>query len=165
MAQEIFDTIDRDRNYLRNWLPFIDSTRQVSDTETFIESISGKSNKRDIIYSIWYREEFAGLVGFKDTDWMNQKTEIGYWLAEKMQGKGLITLCVERLIKHAFQKLKLNRIQIKVAENNTKSASIPKRLNFMFEGIERAGEKHNNQYLNLETYSLLRKDNLKQIAT
>ena len=158
MAQQIFETIDRDRKYLRNWLPFIDSTRQVSDTENFIKSITNKSNSRDIIYSIWYKEEFAGLVGFKDTDWINRKTEIGYWLAEKMQGKGVITSCVERLIKHAFQKLKLNRIQIKVAENNSKSASIPKRLNFVFEGIERAGEKHNNQYLNLETYSLLKRD-------
>ena len=114
MLMKIIETIDRDRNYLRNWLPFIDSTRQVSDTENFIESVTNKSNSRDIIYSIWYKEEFGGLVGFKDTDWINRKTEIGYWLAEKMQGKGVITSCVERLIKHAFQKLKLNRIQSEI---------------------------------------------------
>ena len=160
MAKIIFETIDRDRDYLRNWLPFIDSSKQASDTEAFIISVTKKSNTRDIIYSIWYKEEFAGLIGFKDTDWINRKTEIGYWLAEKMQGKGIITSCTEILVKHAFRKLKLNRIQIKVAEKNTRSLSIPKKLGFVFEGIERAGERHNNQFLNLETYSLLKEDKM-----
>ena len=108
---------------------------------------------------------FAGLIGFKDTDWMNKKSEIGYWLAENMQGKHIVTSCVEKLIQHAFQKLKLNRIQIKVAENNTKSASIPKRLGFVYEGTERAGEKHHNKYLNLKVYSLLKEDISKSFAT
>jgi ribosomal-protein-serine acetyltransferase len=165
MAQVIFETIDRDRNYLRNWLPFVDSSKQVSDTEAFIASVTNKSNTKDIIYSIWYKEEFAGLIGFKDSDWINRKTEIGYWLAERMQGKGIITSCAEILIKYAFHKLKLNRIQIKVAEKNTRSSSIPKKLGFVFEGIERAGEKHNNQYLNLETYSILKDDNPRYFAT
>jgi len=165
MAQIIFETIDRDRKYLRNWLPFVDDTKKVSDTETFIATVTNTNNNKDIIYSIWYNEMFAGLIGFKDTDWMNKKSEIGYWLAENMQGKRIVTSCVEKLIQHAFQKLKLNRIQIKVAENNTKSASIPKRLGFVYEGTERAGEKHHNKYLNLKVYSLLKEDISKSFAT
>ncbi len=43
--------------------------------------------------------------------------------------------------------------------------SVGKKLNFVFEGIERAGEKHIDQYLNLETYSLLKKDKLEEFAT
>ena len=104
------------------------------------------------------KEEFAGLIGFKETDWVNKKTEIGYWLIEKMQGKGIITSCVTKLIKFAFQKLKLNRTQIKVAVGNSKSVAIPKRLGFTLEGIERAGEKHGQEYLNLKVYSLLKSD-------
>ena len=161
MAQIIFETIDRDRSYLREWLPFVDSTKQVSDTEAFIASVTGPNNKKDYIFSIWYKEEFAGLIGFKDTDWLNRKTEIGYWLAKKMQGKRIITTCVEALIKYAFQKQKLNRIQIKVAEKNHKSESIPQRLGFQFEGIERQGEFHDQKYLNLKVYSLIKSDFIK----
>ena len=159
MAPVIFSTIDRDREYLKTWLPFIESTQQVSDTEKFIHSIvSQPSGKKNDIYSIWYKEEFAGLIGFKDTDWINRKTEFGYWLSPKMEGKGIVTSCVEKLSKYAFQKLKLNRIQIKVAVGNSKSSAIPKRLGFQLEGIERAGELHHQKFHNLETYSLLKSD-------
>uniref|UniRef100_UPI003217AD7E GNAT family N-acetyltransferase n=1 Tax=uncultured Draconibacterium sp. TaxID=1573823 RepID=UPI003217AD7E len=159
MAQIIFNTIDSDREHLREWLPFIDQTKQISDTEAFITSVA--DNKKDSIYTIWYKEEFAGLIGFKDTDLVNKKTEIGYWLASKMQGKGIITLCVEKLIAYAFKNKKLNRIQIKVAEKNNKSAAIPKKLGFHMEGVEREGELHQDHYLNLEVYSLLKSDWLK----
>ncbi|MFV0589908.1 MAG: GNAT family N-acetyltransferase [Draconibacterium sp.] len=158
MADVIFQTIDRDREYLKEWLPFVNFTKKMSDTELFIQSISSPENVRDEIFSIWYNEEFAGLIGFKDTDWTNRKTEIGYWLAQPMQGKGIILACVQKLIAYAFRKLKLNRIQIKVAEYNQKSEAIPKKLNFTFEGIERHGELHGNKYLNLKIYSYLASD-------
>jgi ribosomal-protein-serine acetyltransferase len=159
MATIIFTSIDRDRKYLRNWLPFVDATYKISDTQKFLHSILDEpASKRNEIFSIWHKEEFAGLIGFNDIDWLNKKTEIGYWLTEKMQGKGIITLCAEKLIKYAFQKLKLNRIQIKVAAGNYKSAAIPKRLGFSFEGLERSGELHGKQFHDLEIYSFLKKD-------
>ena len=158
MAPLIFETIGRDRKYLREWLPFVDSIQNVEDTGAFIRSMVAGSNNRDDIYCIWYNEEFAGLIGFKDTDYVNHKTEIGYWLAEKMQHNGIIVSCVEVLVHHAFKKLGMNRIQIKVAEKNSKSESIPQKLHFQFEGVERAGERHRNKYLNLKIYSLLASD-------
>lgn len=158
MAALIFETIDRDREYLKQWLPFVDFTREMADTKKFIESISAEGNSRDRIYSIWYKEEFAGLVGFKDTDWVNRKTEIGYWLAENMQHKGIITSCVKKLIDYVFIKLKFNRIQINVAEGNAKSEAIPVKLNFTFEGTERDGELHGSEFINLKVYSLLASD-------
>ena len=52
---------------------------------------------------------------------------------------------------------------IRCAVNNEKSKSIPKSLNFRFEGIERAGELlSDGSFTDLEVYSLLRSDvNLK----
>jgi ribosomal-protein-serine acetyltransferase len=159
MAQVIFSTLDRDRDYLKTWLPFVELTHKVTDTERFLKQVVKDTEiRKNEVFSIWYDEEFAGLIGFNDIDWINRKTEIGYWLAEKMQGKGIITLCAEKLIQYGFQKLKLNRVQIKVAVGNTKSASIPKRLGFAFEGIERGGEFHHNKYLDLEIYSMLKSD-------
>ncbi len=153
MAPVIFETINRDREYLKKWLPFVNYTLEMADTERFLESVNNTG--KDEIFSIWYNEEFAGLIGFKDTDRVNRKTEIGYWLAQKMQGKGIITDCVKKLCRYAFQKLKMNRVQIKVAEQNAKSEAIPLKLNFSFEGIERAGELHGDKFVNLKVYSLL----------
>nr|WP_319270838.1 GNAT family N-acetyltransferase [uncultured Draconibacterium sp.] len=156
MADVVFQTINRDREFLKKWLPFVNYTSKVEDTKTFIESITQNSNKSDLVYTIWYNEEFAGLIGFKDTDWVNRKTELGYWLAENMQHKGIITACVKKLMRFAFQKQKMNRIQIKVAEGNLPSEKIPVKLGFMYEGTERQGEQHNHGYHNLKIYSKLK---------
>ncbi len=159
MTDQIFTAIESNREFLGRWLPFVAYTRQVSDTRKFMESIINQTEEqKDEIYSIFYNEEFSGLIGFKETDWINRKTELGYWLIEKMQKKGIVTLCVHKLTRYAFQKLKMNRVQIKVAVGNKQSAAIPQRLDFKFEGIERAGEKHGSDYLDLEIYSLLKSD-------
>ncbi|HOI48205.1 MAG TPA: GNAT family protein [Prolixibacteraceae bacterium] len=158
-ATTIFGAIDRDREYLRKWLPFVDQTRKLADTENFIRLLGIDSGKeRDDVYCIWYKGEFAGLIGYKDSDPINHKTEIGYWLARHMQGKGIMTRCVEKLTDFAFRNLKRNRVQIKVAVGNAKSAAIPKRLGFRYEGTERDGEFHTRRYLDLEIYSFLKKE-------
>ncbi len=159
MAETIFMTIDRDRNYLKTWLPFVEFTQQVSDTERFLQNVIFETKNKTIeMFSIWYKEEFSGLLGFNQIDQLNKKAEVGYWLAEKMQGKGIITTCIESLISYAFQKLKMNRLMIKVAMGNKKSAAIPARLGFKLEGIERNGELHGQKFLDLEIYSLLKTD-------
>lgn len=161
MAETIFNAIDRDRDYLKMWLPFVEFTHQVSDTERYLQRVNEETlNETNEIFSIWLKEEFAGLVGFNHIDHLNKKAEIGYWLAEKMQGKGIITVCIESLISYAFQKLKMNRLTIKVAVGNKKSAAIPRRLGFKSEGIERSGELHGQKFLDLQIYSFLKTDRM-----
>lgn len=158
-AFHVFEAIVQNREFLSPWLPFVQDTQSQEDTEGFIQTITSKSNNdRDEVFVIWYDGYFAGLIGFKDSDRINMKTELGYWLIKKMSGKGIITKSVKVLVDFAFQQMSMNRIQIKCASGNLKSVAIPKRLNFQFEGVERDGEKHNTGYLDLEIYSMLRKD-------
>jgi ribosomal-protein-serine acetyltransferase len=90
---------------------------------------------------------------------LNGKTEIGYWLSEPLQGKGIVTKSTKKLIEIAFEKEQMNRIQIKCAVDNLPSKRIPQRLSFTLEGIEREGELlANKEYTDLEVYSLLRSD-------
>lgn len=153
----IFETIDRDRNYLRRWLPFVDQTRKPEDTKDFIKQLH-QNLKNDYVYTIWYKGDFAGLAGYKDSDPVNQKTEIGYWLAENMQGKGIMIQTVKKLVDFAFRNLNRNRVQIKVAVENHKSSAIPKKIGFVFEGIEREGEFHTDRFYDLALYSMLKKE-------
>ena len=158
-AELIFKSIDADREHLRRWLPFVDHTRVVRDTELFIRSIVDKPRgERDDVYMIWYKHEFAGLIGFKDTDRINSKVEIGYWLLKRMTGKGIATRATGKMINLAFRNLKMNRIQIRCGVGNTRSSAIPRRLGFTLEGIERAGERHSDRFIDLEIYSLLRNE-------
>jgi len=159
-AKDIFDAIDKQRDYLGKWLPFVAFTKKLEDTQAFIASVTKVAmDEREYIFTIRQNSKFIGLIGFRDTDRINRKSEIGYWLLEEYQGQGIVTQAVAKLCDFAFDKLVLNRIQIKCAVGNEPSRKIPRRLKFTYEGIERNGERFGeNHYLDLEVYSLLKSD-------
>lgn len=159
-AIDIFQAIDSQREYLGKWLPFVIFTKTVSDSEAFVNSVINASRERfELQFTVRRQDQFIGLIGFKDTDRTNKKTEIGYWLSEKYQKRGIITKSVEKLCDFAFNKLDLNRVQIKCAVGNQRSKNVPKRLGFKFEGIERQGELlTGNIFTDLEIYSKLKSD-------
>jgi len=157
-AEVIFQSIDRSRNYLSEWLPFAKLTKSKADTEKFINSvIYSQDNKKEKVFEIWYQNQFAGLLGLKDINENYRKLELGYWLCQEMQGKGILINSCKVLIKYIFDSMKMNRIVIKVAVGNAKSSAIPKKLGFHFEGIEREGEALHGKFVDLEIYSLLKK--------
>lgn len=159
-ANDIFNTIDTEREYLGKWLPFMAFTKALSDSEEFVNAaVHAQEDRFEYIFTIRKQGKFIGLIGFKDTDEQNRKTEIGYWLSEKYQKQGIVTKSVEKLCDFAFNEQGLNRIQIKCAVGNTASKNIPKRLGFKLEGIERHGELLSDGiFTDLEVYSRLKSD-------
>ena len=125
-ASDIFETINTQRAYLGKWLPFVEYTKTIHDSELFINSIySEPPEKQELVFVINFDKKFAGIIGFKDTDKINKKTEIGYWLSEPFQKKGIITESLKKLMDYVFKKMDINRIQIKCATGNIQSSKIP----------------------------------------
>lgn len=159
-AEDVFNMIDSEREYLGQWLPFVKATTDLDYTVSFMNAIlnTNTEDKADV-YTIRYQDRFIGIVGFKFFDLSNKKTELGYWLSQHFQHKGIMTRCVKYLCEEAFRKKDINRIQIKCAVGNHNSSAIPLRLGFTLEGLERDGELHSNgQFLDLEVYSKLRSE-------
>jgi ribosomal-protein-serine acetyltransferase len=159
-AQAIFTAIDTGRDYLGKWLPFVEYTQTLADSEMFIHAVLKELDHiENYVFVILYKNNFAGLIGFKGTDSINKRTEIGYWLQEQFQKKGIITQSLIKLLEFAFEKMDMHRIQIRCGVGNIPSKNIPKRLNFTLEGIECDGELlSNGKYIDLEVYSKLRTD-------
>ncbi len=159
-AKIIFKTIDNQRGFLGKWLPFIESTKDIDDTIEFVKSVTNAPAEQfEFVFAIFKFDTFAGLIGFKDTDRQNKRTEIGYWLSEPFQKQGIIIQSAERLCKFAFQELDINRIQIKAAVENLPSKNIAQRLGFAFEGVERQGIRlSDNSFADIAVFSKLRND-------
>jgi ribosomal-protein-serine acetyltransferase len=156
-VEAIFNIIDSEREYMTKWLPFVELTQKVSFTRNFVKNYLNAEVK-DLTCAIYYNQQFVGLIGLKDTDFDNLKTEIGYWLSESFQHKGIVTRSCRALINYSFYDLGLNRIQIKAASGNSKSLAIPERLGFKREGIERDGELQSRGFVDLVMFGLLKKD-------
>lgn len=158
-AKEIFRCIDNSRDFLREWLPFVDRTHSFKDTEKFIRALDDThSPYGELVFEIRHEGNFAGLIGLKGIDKVNMKAEIGYWLDKEFVGKGIMIRSCKALIDHAFDSLALNRLTIRCAVDNVRSCNIPKQLGFTFEGIERQGEHLHGRGYDLKVYSLLKKE-------
>jgi len=160
-VDKIFHIIDSEREYLAEWLPFVNETRKLADTMTFVKNYV-EAESKEPTFAIHFKNQLVGLIGMKDTDLDNQKTEIGYWLSEKYQHFGIVTKSAETLIDYAFYKLNLNRIQLKAATGNLKSQRVAERLGFIREGIERDGELHERGFVDLVVFGLLKNDGIRK---
>lgn len=159
-ATDMFCALNSQREYFGRWLPFVEYTHKAEDTALFVKAaLAVPEENRECIFTIRDGSDFIGLIGFKGTDNDNHKTELGYWLCEQYQGKGIMTEAVRTLCILAFQEWDINRVMIKCAVGNLSSKRIPQRLGFTFEGIERDGELLTGGiYSDIEVYSLLKKE-------
>lgn len=158
-AGELFALTASNRSYLRKWLPWLDLTRSVHDTKSFIEKcVSQQEQKSGLQFCIRSRDRIIGMIGFHGFDWPNYATSIGYWLSEHLQGRGIMTRSCHSLINFAFKEIRLHRVEIRCATTNCRSRAIPKKLQFVQEGIIRDGEWLYDKFVDLAVYGMLAKD-------
>ena len=152
-VEGIFALVNASRNYLREWLPWVDFNVTSKDTKQFVHSAQKQYLNHDGFHCcIRYREEIAGIVGFHRIDWINKTAELAYWLGEQYQGKGIMTKCCKALTEYAFRELKIDRVEI--LANNLKSCAIPERLGFIKENTLVDAEWINDRFVNNIVYSM-----------
>jgi ribosomal-protein-serine acetyltransferase len=158
-AESLLNLVNNNRTYLREWLPWVDQMQTVSHFAYYInDTIKRAEQKTDFGYAIIIEKNIAGRIGLHHINHQNKIGEIGYWLADGRQGRGIITKCCKAIIKHAFTELGLNRIEIKCGVGNHKSQAIPEKLGFKQEGILRKAELLNGKFIDLYLYSLLKEE-------
>jgi len=156
-AEELFLLINKNRSYLRKWLPWVDRMRSLAQFREFIKHSKQRAALgQEVGCVIKERQHVAGRSGIYNIDKEKRTATLGYWIAENQQGKGIITGACRTLIDHAFNVLQLEAIEIRCATNNRKSMAIAERLNFCRSGIIKNGEFFNHRFVDLYVYSLPR---------
>lgn len=156
-AEKLFELTERNREYLREWLPWLDNNRYLQNTIDFIKYNQKQyKDNSSLQLGIWYEENLVGIIGFHRVDWTNHSTSIGYWLVEDCQGKGVVTKSCRALLDYAFGSLGLNRVEIRCAVENSRSRAIPERLGFREEGLMREAEWLYDHYVDHVVYSMLK---------
>lgn len=155
-AEEKYALVHANRAYLRRWLPWVDNEKSVEDGLAFIRRATEQAERNDGFHAgIWRDDRLVGAIGLHYVDWINRKTELGYWVAEAEQGRGTVTRCCRALIDRAFDDWKLNRVTILCATENQRSRAIPERLGFAHEGTYRQAEWLYDHFVDLAGYGLL----------
>ena len=158
-APVLYRRLDSSRKALRRFLPWVDYNTNEEHSLKFIEMMIRKAEEQEAIaFGIWSEGQLCGVVDLHCWDHLLQKIEIGYWLGESFRGQGIAINCCRRLIKFAFEELKLHKIEIRFALENDRSARIPIKLGFAKEGILRHNAKLHGQYVDMVVMGMLRTD-------
>jgi ribosomal-protein-serine acetyltransferase len=155
-AEAVFATADRNRAYLREWLPWVDRTHSARDIREFITRARDKFQiSRAPDAGIWIDGVFSGSIGAHNIDWANRSTSIGYWIDAAQQRRGVMTRCCVVMLDYLFHDLLLHRVEIRCGTGNTRSCAIPQRLGFLREGVLREAERVNDRWVDLVLWSML----------
>ncbi|KMJ55662.1 alanine acetyltransferase [Bacillus sp. LL01] len=158
-AEETFQLVEKNRAYLREWLPWVDSSKTAEDTKaSFLSFLKNYGEQKSLTTAIMYQGKIAGIAGFNKIDWTNKIAYIGYWLGSEYQGKGIMTDVAKALTAYAFSELRLNRVEIRAAVENKKSRAIPERLGYKKEGTVRQTEWLYDHYVDHVIYGTLKSE-------
>lgn len=158
-ADEMFELVDKNREHLGPWLPWVDDEASSAEAKGFIRDMLYKfASGTDLVLGISHQGNLAGAIGMHDINHRIGSAEIGYWLGSEFEGKGLMTKACVAMLSYAFDELGLNRVQIRVEPANTRSRAIPRRLGFHYEGTLRQVGRVRERLTDLEVYSMLRSE-------
>lgn len=160
-AEALFALVDGNREYLREWMGWVDRFSDVEVCRTFIEShLKQFSSGAAFLAGIWFKGQLAGIftASFSRISKDHQIASIGFWLGEQFQGHGLVTKTCQAFVRHAFIELGLHRIEMRCAAENAKSRAVAAKLNFKEEGTIREGEFLHDHFVDHVVYGLLAKE-------
>lgn len=155
-AAEVFALVDRNRDHLRPWMPWVDGTVTPADTAAFLKFVRAEyAAGRAFHCNLMYRGTICGGMGLNRIDRAHDKAELGYWISADHAGRGIVTRATHALTESAFRDLGLHRVAIRAAVDNVRSRAVPERLGFAFEGVLRGHERIGDRYLDHASYAAL----------
>ena len=89
---ELYAAIDRNRDRLRAWLPWVGLTYGLDDLNAHLQQREIDNTARvSLTTHILFHGELCGAIGLHVIDQRHRSSSIGYWLDEAYEGRGIMT--------------------------------------------------------------------------
>lgn len=159
-AAAVKEAVDESIEHLTPWIPWIrDEPQTLEQKVTLMRKFRGDFDLgKDRVYGIFERSEartprLVGGAGHHARS--HPHIEIGYWLRRGETGQGYATEASAALVRTAFEIDGLDRVEIRVDPENTKSAAVAERLGFTNEGTLRGNMKDPDGLFDSQIWGLL----------
>lgn len=155
-AQSLFNLVVHDRKKLARFLPWAQEMKTVQDEVDFIKIMRQQNAVYQILALVVLVDgQAAGMVDVHNISLKNECGEIGYWLGQAYQGRGIMTNAVRAVIKFAFDELGLHRLNLLADHRNQPSRAIAERLNFTHVALLRDEVKYHGKFCDMDLYTMI----------
>jgi len=149
---------DKNRAFLRQWLPWLDLSQSVADSTQYIQNTM---RQHRLGYGVQFgifksdSEKIIGVLGFTRIDKLNKTGVLSIWLDQDHNGQGIASRALQCMLELGFVEFELHKIEIHCGVHNRAARAIAERLGFIHEATLRDCERLYGKYIDHAIYSLL----------
>ena len=166
------------REYWKKDLPFINSfttdyeiCKNLSDiflrnhslesTEKFLNSVLDNSSNDNLNFVIAEKEtlSYIGQIDIMNINWVSRIGTLGIVIGdEDFHNKGIGTEAINLLLRYAFERANLNKIELDVHEFNSGGIRCYEKCGFIQEGVIRESMYRDGKYFNTIKMGILKRE-------
>ena len=103
-------------------------------------------------------DKYVGDIGVFNLDTNHNRIEIGFKLKKDYWNRGIMSECIKKVLEFGFVEKGYNRIEALVDTRNTACGRVLKNNGFKLDGVLREYEFEHGNYVDLEMYSILKRE-------
>jgi RimJ/RimL family protein N-acetyltransferase len=138
-AEPYFHFIERNRERISRYFPrTIAATTSLPSTIEHIADRIKAAERKEIITHLVREKDSGNIVAaifLKDIDFQAGKAEVGFFIDERLQGRGITTHFVSEVCAFGFNTLGLEKLFMRIAETNNGSKRVAEKNGFSKMGI------------------------------
>lgn len=157
----LYDAVRDSIEEVSPWLPWCHPAYAKRETIEWITfQMDAWENGKEYSFGVFDKatEKLIGGCGLNQLDMKNKLANLGYWVRTGYTGMGVASRAARLTASFGFDQLKLNRLEILMAIENTASKKVAEKTGAHFEGVLRNRIVLNNVSYNAYLYSLIRSD-------
>ena len=102
-------------------------------------------------------DNILGLVSLTDINFINRSAVFHIMIGDmENRGKDIGYFATTEILKHAFNNVNPNRIDVGVLESNTRALKLYEKIGFKREGVKRQSIYKNGKYVNMIMMAILK---------
>jgi len=165
-SSSFYKLISNNKTRLEDYFAgIVAKNKTLKDTEGFCKAIEQKAKEKNYFPFVITNSVDHTLIGFidvKNIDWSVPKAEIGYFIDQNYEGKGIITKAVTHLIEYLTNEYHFKKLLCRANSQNSGSIKVALKNGFEYEGTIRNDYRTtNNEIIDLNYYGKCFKYNQK----
>jgi [ribosomal protein S5]-alanine N-acetyltransferase len=154
-AKEVIETVQASRDLHRLWV-------YPTDTKTAFDGYIRRTKERDYVGLLICRNSDDRIIGMANLSQIFrgnlQGAYLGFWASAEFAGQGYMTEGLQLVLRYAFKRLRLHRLEANVQPENQKSKALIKRSGFRYEGFSPRYLKVGGKWRDHERWAILAED-------